>query len=914
LNYADIFLVLGLYSATPEGKLIPGFEFSGVVESVGDDISEDWLGKRVYGISRFGSYATYINVPITYVKKTPNDWTDQQACAYPAQTLTVYYALEELGRLKPNHNVLVHSAAGGCGLAALSILSKKSAKVVGTVGTSSKLDLLNQKYGENPNFTFILREPAKDFENRARQALLKIDEEDSFDIVLDSVMGDWFWPNYELLKSEGKLIVYGSASFTPTGNLHPIWNIIHWIKLGWKYIWRPTIDPMQIVKDNKTISGFNLIHLYEKQERMNQLFEQLQALELEPPSKINEFEFDQAVEALTHFKSGKTVVGCACVGPFKKPQFSSTTASHCTHSLPQATLCKYHSFSTKFSLLFKNMDSVKVSKVNTNGAKDNTQNEVNREEASASHVDSTAPPNAASPNTLPTLPQVTDNSLHIQKAEAQPQQLSVTGSNKDNSIPPSTTSIVPSQPSASVTPSWPSNPSSDVKPTMSNSTISDSTPKQALSTPQNETTTDSKELVNFPSSTSIDSSQLGSFNQFPVNPEQTTLGQPNSPSPAKAKPFVCPTCNQTFSRQHNLKSHALTHSQEKPFQCNVCQHFFRRQHDLKRHMKLHTGEKPYQCTYCKRSFARLDALNRHLRAESFCGGPQKKIYQGSDSKSAEQVQQQPPVQLSPQQTTPQPQLLSTTQPQSKTALQSDPKSNSTNKQVSNPSTNSHSKIDLSRQTQDYYKRQQMMNQEYHSWPHQLKNQQPSSNQPNAIQAKSMPSNIIIPNNAHHQIIFPVETPTSIPTNGATPHYQLQYAHSPEFNVQISETRRAPESLVPNEQQDIDGRIIHPKSSSQRDMQQLLERNKYLEDRVRELENEVINERKLRDRREYLEQRVTELEIEKNLLKSLLLERNGTPETNHIHEKKRKATSPIEPPNPSKHQKDGDRIIIPQSSQ
>ncbi|CAG8744346.1 14712_t:CDS:2, partial [Racocetra fulgida] len=267
-------------------------------ESVGDGISENWLGKRVYGVTRFGSYATYINVPIVYVKETPKDWTDQQACAYPdqmvndvmmylliviqVQTLTAYYALEELGRLKPNNSVLVHSAAGGCGLAALSILSKKSAKVVGTVGTLSKLDFLNQKYGENPKFTFILREPAKDFESRAKQALLKMDQEDLFDIVLDSVMGNWFWPNYNLLEKEGKLVLYGSASFTPTGNLHPIWNIIQWIKLGWKYIWRPTIDPMKIVQDNKSVK-------------------------LEPPSNIYEFRFDQAVEALTYLKSGKSI-------------------------------------------------------------------------------------------------------------------------------------------------------------------------------------------------------------------------------------------------------------------------------------------------------------------------------------------------------------------------------------------------------------------------------------------------------------------------------------------------------------------------------------------------------------------------------------------------------------------------------
>ncbi|KAJ1893146.1 hypothetical protein LPJ66_005929, partial [Kickxella alabastrina] len=83
------------------------------------------------------------------------------------------------------------------------------------------------------------------------------------------------------------------------------------------------------------------------------------------------------------------------------------------------------------------------------------------------------------------------------------------------------------------------------------------------------------------------------------------------------KPYACDQCELTFSRQHNLKSHALTHSTERPFSCPICQTPFRRQHDLKRHMKLHTGEKPHTCTNCGRSFARLDALNRHMRAENF---------------------------------------------------------------------------------------------------------------------------------------------------------------------------------------------------------------------------------------------------------------------------------------------------------
>ncbi|CAJ0905575.1 9520_t:CDS:2, partial [Entrophospora sp. SA101] len=154
----------------------------------------------------------------------------------------------------------------------------------------------------------------------------------------------------------------------------------------------------------------------------------------------------------------------------------------------------------------------------------------------------------------------------------------------------------------------------------------------------------------------------GSFNQFSINQEKSNnASQNNSPqSQSKPKPFTCLECNQTFSRQHNLKSHALTHSKEKPYRCDVCQHFFRRQHDLKRHLKLHTGEKPHQCQHCKRKFARMDALNRHLRAETFCGGPQKKIFQGQDSKTKIELSVQQPLQQATPQQISQPQLPSST--------------------------------------------------------------------------------------------------------------------------------------------------------------------------------------------------------------------------------------------------------------
>jgi len=124
------------------------------------------------------------------------------------------------------------------------------------------MDLLNEKYSDNPNFTFILRTPASNFEKRAREALNKLHknsndscgEAQGFDLVLDSVMGEWFWSNYKLLDKEGRLILLGASYFTPTGNLHYLWNVFEWVKLGWKYIWRSKIDPMELGQDNKGVS------------------------------------------------------------------------------------------------------------------------------------------------------------------------------------------------------------------------------------------------------------------------------------------------------------------------------------------------------------------------------------------------------------------------------------------------------------------------------------------------------------------------------------------------------------------------------------------------------------------------------------------------------------------------------------
>src|SRR5690349_5501527 len=87
LNFADVFACLGLYSATPKGSFVPGLECAGILEDVGDAGAARGLriGDRVMVLTRFGAYATSLNVDARYVLPLPPAWTAPDGAAYPVQ-------------------------------------------------------------------------------------------------------------------------------------------------------------------------------------------------------------------------------------------------------------------------------------------------------------------------------------------------------------------------------------------------------------------------------------------------------------------------------------------------------------------------------------------------------------------------------------------------------------------------------------------------------------------------------------------------------------------------------------------------------------------------------------------------------------------------------------------------------------
>jgi len=308
LNFADLFACLGLYSATPSGAFVPGLEFVGVVEALGPVVPPSVPGEapvrplqpgdEVIGLTRFGAYVTAVNVDLRYLRPIPSGWTFAEGAAFPVQALTAWYALIELGALKRGAGVLLHSAAGGVGLNALAILAGFDARVVATVGHSTKRDFLVERYGMRSE-QIVVRDRRR-FGRQLDDALAALGL-DGFDLALDAVAGPYFRPAYDRLRPEGRLVLYGAADLMPA-RPRP-----DYLRLALRYLRRPRLDPLRMIAENKSVMAFNLIWLWEQVDRLPQAYDQLSRFVQRPPLVGRRFSFADAPAALRHLQSGESI-------------------------------------------------------------------------------------------------------------------------------------------------------------------------------------------------------------------------------------------------------------------------------------------------------------------------------------------------------------------------------------------------------------------------------------------------------------------------------------------------------------------------------------------------------------------------------------------------------------------------------
>lgn len=291
LNFADVFAIWGLYSATPKGEFVPGLEYAGVITAVGKNVKNCQVGDRIMGITRFGAYATHLNIDQRYVIHLPDDWDFETGASYLVQVLTAYYGLVNLGNIQKGYRILIHSAAGGVGTLANRLAKKMGAYTIGSVGNQEKVDFC-KKEGYD---AVIVR--GNDFAEKLDEVL----KGEKLNLIMECIGGEIFQIGYDRLAEEGRAVVYGSARYAQRADKP------NYLKLLWQFITRPKIDPQKMIELNKGILGFNLIYLYEKADLMHQLLSEIQDLEIEKPYVGQTFDWKDLPNAIRAFRGGKTI-------------------------------------------------------------------------------------------------------------------------------------------------------------------------------------------------------------------------------------------------------------------------------------------------------------------------------------------------------------------------------------------------------------------------------------------------------------------------------------------------------------------------------------------------------------------------------------------------------------------------------
>lgn len=205
INFADIYARIGQFSHTGAPALPHplGAQGAGKVGAVGEGVTRFKPGDRVCYAGVFGAYVQSRNIPAERAIATPDDISDDLAAAALLRGMTAEYLVCRLFPVKPGNRILVHAAAGGVGLILCQWGKTLGAQVIGTVGSSEKVDFVRAHGCDD---AILYRE--ENFVARVAE----ITGGRGVDVVYDSVGRDTFMGSLACLRPRGWAINYGTAS------------------------------------------------------------------------------------------------------------------------------------------------------------------------------------------------------------------------------------------------------------------------------------------------------------------------------------------------------------------------------------------------------------------------------------------------------------------------------------------------------------------------------------------------------------------------------------------------------------------------------------------------------------------------------------------------------------------------------
>ncbi|HZO07254.1 MAG TPA: medium chain dehydrogenase/reductase family protein [Solirubrobacterales bacterium] len=288
INFADTLARVGLYPDAPKPPCVLGYEVAGEVETVGEGVTEFKVGDRVFAGTRFNGQAELVSVDAGQALPLPDALSFEQGAAFPVNYGTAYAALVLMGGMRSGDRVLIHAAGGGVGISATQLARNAGAEVFGTA-SPAKHDAIRAQ-----GVTHAIDYRNQDFEDE----VMRITGGEGVDLVMDALGPTSFRKDYRLLRSGGRLVMYGLSENSDGGVRNIPATLKSLAKMPWATM--PWWKSLMMMNENKGVFGLNMLSWWEREGNLDRVTEPLMA-DLEAgriePVVAEAFPFERAGEA-----------------------------------------------------------------------------------------------------------------------------------------------------------------------------------------------------------------------------------------------------------------------------------------------------------------------------------------------------------------------------------------------------------------------------------------------------------------------------------------------------------------------------------------------------------------------------------------------------------------------------------------
>lgn len=209
LNFSDVLKAMGVYPGLDGAAPVIGGECVGYVTAIGEQVDSVKIGQRVIAFGP-GTFGTYLGTIADLVVPIPDTLPDNEAATFGVAYLTAWHSLCEVGRLAPGERVLIHSATGGVGMAAVSIAKMMGARIYTTAGTDAKREMLSrlgvEYVGDSRSVEFA-------------DEILELTDGYGVDVILNSLAGNAIARGVQILAPGGRFIELGKKDVYADANL-----------------------------------------------------------------------------------------------------------------------------------------------------------------------------------------------------------------------------------------------------------------------------------------------------------------------------------------------------------------------------------------------------------------------------------------------------------------------------------------------------------------------------------------------------------------------------------------------------------------------------------------------------------------------------------------------------------------------